>query len=236
VELLLAANYAGAETAPINGLLVEGDVKIDGKLTLQEEIAIEGALSTSQIIVNNSGTGTGIIVNQTGTNPSSNLVDFRYLNNTVFKIIRGGNVGINTATPVNNLDVAGNMVIGANYAGTDGSGAAPPNGLLTQGDINVNNFFRVDSSFGTVIASDSFRVGDISGSSFVFFADACGNIKNKANLEVSGNGAIKGTLTVTGASNLNGNVIVNTNKFTIAALTGNTTILGNFRCFWNCYF
>ena len=46
----------------------------------------------------------------------------------------GGQVGIDTTSPVNALDVSGGAVIGTSYAGTD---TAPTNGLLVQGNVGI---------------------------------------------------------------------------------------------------
>lgn len=46
----------------------------------------------------------------------------------------GGNVGIGLTTPVNKLDVEGNMAIGATYSGTS---AAPTNGLIVEGSVGI---------------------------------------------------------------------------------------------------
>lgn len=47
----------------------------------------------------------------------------------------GHNVGLGVTTPVNQLDVEGGAVIGANYSGTN---TAPANGLLVQGAVAIN--------------------------------------------------------------------------------------------------
>ncbi|NQT76697.1 MAG: hypothetical protein HQ565_03210 [Bacteroidetes bacterium] len=45
-----------------------------------------------------------------------------------------GNVGIGVTSPVNILDVEGNVVIGATYSGTN---TAPTNGLLVEGNVGI---------------------------------------------------------------------------------------------------
>lgn len=46
----------------------------------------------------------------------------------------GGEVGIDTTSPVNALDVSGGVAIGTSYAGTY---TAPTNGLIVQGDVGI---------------------------------------------------------------------------------------------------
>jgi hypothetical protein len=77
------------------------------------------------------------------TNPSkmrfvNNLTggnfDFLTAGLTRMIIENGGDVGIGTSTPVNQLDVEGAVAIGAVYSGTS---TAPANGLIVQGNVGI---------------------------------------------------------------------------------------------------
>ena len=56
-------------------------------------------------------------------------------------------VGVGIVNPENALDVAGNVAIGANFAGTQ----APPNGLIVEGNVGI----------GTSSPSHALEVGSI---------------------------------------------------------------------------
>jgi hypothetical protein len=57
------------------------------------------------------------------------------LDGDIFIIDTSGNVGIGVRSPVNTLDVNGNMAIGNTYAG--GVTPAPTNGLLVEGNVGI---------------------------------------------------------------------------------------------------
>jgi microcystin-dependent protein len=75
----------------------------------------------------------------------------------------GTNIGINTASPINKLDLAGAMAIGASYAGVS---AAPENGLLVQGKMIIG---------ATALSNDS------------LYAEINGDLRINGDLIVTGN-------------------------------------------------
>jgi len=88
--------------------LIQGDLTVIGNLTaLGDFIALDTIVSvTSALSVINAGSGTGLVVNQTGAN---SIVDFRDDGSSVFFIADGGNVGIKNNNPQATLDVYGNV-------------------------------------------------------------------------------------------------------------------------------
>jgi len=146
--LAVGATYSGTNTAPTNGLLVEGNTGI-GTTTPVNKLDVEGGLvigatysgtntapANGLLVEGNTGIGTttpknkldvegGLAVGATysGTNtaPTNGL-------------LVEGNTGIGTTAPVNKLDVEGGLAVGATYSGTN---AAPANGLLVEGNVGI---------------------------------------------------------------------------------------------------
>lgn len=143
-------DYAGSRSAPYNGLLVEGATGIGtynplAKLDVRDDSAnrVVGKFRTtggfSEIMTLN-----GTDYTDLGIDPAGGYVGTVYTGKN-FRIRTGGidrmffdhstgNVGIGQPFPQSKLDVEGNMVIGVGYSG---SNAAPPNGLLIQGNTGI---------------------------------------------------------------------------------------------------
>lgn len=105
-------------------------------------------------------------------------------------ILPAQNVGIGAVsfTPVNRLDVKGNAVIGTTYSGTN---AAPPNGMLIEGNTAIGNVTA--PSLFSVGAAAEFRINNT------------GNITRVRNIPYSwpaAQGANTSVLTNDGAGNL----------------------------------
>lgn len=107
-NMVVGNTYAGASTAPVNGLLVQGNVGL-GTTTVNNRLDVEG------------GVAVGTTYSGTNTAPTNGA-------------IIEGNVGIGTATVVNKLDVEGGAVIGTTYSGASTS---PTNGLLVEGVVGI---------------------------------------------------------------------------------------------------
>jgi hypothetical protein len=87
--------------------------------------------------IGNSYTGSSILGASIGTQSDNPF--FIYVNNNGEKFYIGNstqsyNIGIGTNNPKNKLDIAGNVVVGASYAGVN---SAPTNGLLVQGNVGI---------------------------------------------------------------------------------------------------
>ena len=180
-NMVVGATYSGTNTAPTNGLLVQGYVGI-GTTTVAAPLHVagtsaifgvgEGGTPTATTIRGAIATGTDIPganlairpANGTGTGGSGSLIfqtaaagATSATANTMatrLQITSGGNVGVGgVTTPMNKLDIEGNMVVGATYSGVN---TAPTNGLLVEGNVGIgttapNAKLKVD---GGQIAAD----------------------------------------------------------------------------------
>lgn len=108
----IGTTYAGT-AAPADGLIVEGDVGI-GEMNPSAKLHIEQSGVNDALRVDGPAGPFGA--------PS------------VVVIKSAGKVGIGTLSPVNKLDIDGEAVIGASYAGIN---AAPGSGLLVEGDVGI---------------------------------------------------------------------------------------------------
>jgi len=150
-------------TAPTHKLHVIGNTKIDGNTTINGDLTVTGTTTTinaetiisDQLIINNAGTGSALIVDQTGAQP---IVEFKDDGATVFKIVNGGSVGIGTTLPATKLDVLGNITASA----IDITGGSP-----TQVPIHIN------AGGYTVIPND----GAIERDPQVFYGSTANNLR-----------------------------------------------------------
>lgn len=189
-NMAIGLSYAGTDTAPDNGLLVEGFVGI-GTFAPSYELDVSGTTNASYFIGDGSGLtniafdgilGTVNIVNggteaQTTADARSNFGAV-YINGdtmtgtlhipsnglavgTTELVVSDNKVGISVLSPVNTLDINGNMAIGSSYAAAE---TAPNNGLIVESRVGIgitNPSYTLDVS-GTLNATDmivSHRLG-----------------------------------------------------------------------------
>ena len=115
--------------------------------------------------------------------------------------------------------------------------------LNTSGDVSVGGNLTVTGT--STFNGGTINLGDAAGDNVVFGADINSNIipntdntynlgsagqkwanLNVVNITQTGNTTTSGTLTVTGETNLNGGLKLDTDKFTVADTSGNTAIAG----------
>ena len=115
--------------------------------------------------------------------------------------------------------------------------------LNTTGNVDVGGNLTVTGT--STFNGGTINLGDAAGDNVVFGADVNSNIipntdntynlgsagqkwanLNVVNITQTGNTTTSGTLTVTGETNLNGGLKLDTDKFTVADATGNTAIAG----------
>lgn len=155
--VLVSGNVGIGTTAPTHKLHVVGTAKIDGDLTVNGTTTTINSetIISDQLIINNAGTGSALIVDQTGAEP---IVEFKDDGATVFKIVNGGSVGIGTTLPTTKLDVLGNITASA----IDIKGGSP-----TQVPIHIN------AGGYTVIPND----GAIERDPQVFYGSTANNLR-----------------------------------------------------------
>jgi len=94
------------------GDTITGDLTIQGNLTVQGTTVTLNTevCTTSAMEITNQGTGPALVVNQCGSQPIVNFVDYDGVcDNSVFYIEDGGNVGLGTTNPNERLSVVGNI-------------------------------------------------------------------------------------------------------------------------------
>jgi hypothetical protein len=88
---------------------------------------------------NTGGGGGGTSSSLAGGNGASGVAFIYFTTSSANETIRftsSGNVGIDTSSPVNSLDIGGSEAIGSNYAGVY---TAPVNGLLVKGNVGIGS-------------------------------------------------------------------------------------------------
>ena len=153
------------------------------KLTVQDSgnayLGIKGQSGACELLLGAADTNGGIISTMTDHN-----LEFRTNNDAKMTITNGGNVGIGTTWPVNKLDlnqaIDGNINLGI----TDNDGFFAMFGVNDEGNYASlsHGFIALPWYFDTIVMKDG-NVG-------------IGTTSPEANLDVNGNAAISGRLTI----------------------------------------
>ncbi|MCD6495800.1 MAG: hypothetical protein J7K54_00865 [Candidatus Aenigmarchaeota archaeon] len=125
-------NVGIGTTAPAEKMEVAGNLKLsmegaDARLILSSD---DGGEQGKTYLFNKNGVG--FVIQDVGGFDLLRLEDSD--GNDKLVVNNDGNVGIGTDAPKNKLDVAGGVVIGATYSGTN---TAPSNGLLVEGSVGI---------------------------------------------------------------------------------------------------
>jgi microcystin-dependent protein len=217
-KLLLSSTYnTGLEEArlgigisnPTEALHVIGNVLATGTLTASNLVVLGDTVildtitsNTEQLIITNLGSGPALKVSQEGVN---NIAEFYDDGSIVLMVADGGNVGIGTAIPKEQLDVEGSALISGNL----GVG-----NINLTGDIYQNGVALNISSLTTGWVFDN-------ATSNLYFTTA--NIGIGTNLPIKplhvlGETLLEGTVTTN-----NNNIDVGTGTITAATFSGTAT-------------
>lgn len=132
--------------SPTEKLHVAGNVRIEGDLTVNGSYTqIDTDVNTTeQWNVTNDGTGPAVTINQKG---AQDIMDVQDDGTSVFYIEDGGNVGIGTTDPTNNLHVVGNTRVGSLLVG-DSAASNTPATMLHIKSSGTNAVLRIEDSDG----------------------------------------------------------------------------------------
>ena len=235
-----------------NGTLnVKGTLNVDGKIIARgdlTEINTEIQI-TNQIDVSNNGTGPALIARQHG---DKDIAEFYDDNQLALTIKNGGNVGINTNTPLCKLDINGNDAIKIPTGLTSERPSTNTNGLIryntttshyegySNGWINLNGV--IDNDKDTYISAENSP--DIDNDQLKFFTasnqrmviDSNGNTginttNPQYNLDVNGNINASDKISISSLSLNKDSIIASDNDITfqpqgITSTVGNVNIKG----------
>jgi hypothetical protein len=193
--------FYSSSNAEVGGnLTVTGNLSVFGTQTVINTQTINISGTSTQIDVVNNGTGTGITVNQTG---SQDVAEFKDDGATALIIKDGGNVGIGTNAPNEKLTVSGNIsasgtIYAAGGLSVDGGGVdttlyvedgkvginteTPGEALTVVGNISASqNIFAVNGDFtGTLDADGATTLGSTlyvtSAATFASSVSAAGSL------------------------------------------------------------
>ncbi len=94
-----------------------------------------------------------------------NLSLVSFIAGAQIEVITGGKVGIGTTAPKSNLDVEGNVAIGATYSGTT---AAPTNGVIIEGKVGIGTATVPKNSTGSAMLALEGVNGSVNGPNMQF--------------------------------------------------------------------
>jgi len=209
---------------------IAGSLGVTGATTLSSTLAV-----TSGVTLSSTLGVTGQVSVTNATNPSIAPNNFANLLQPAFKVTGGMQVGGHLAV-ASNLRVYGDFEIDGNVLTTGNQGFTgrvtfnrneTPTTLASGAPLMIPNG-------GATIATDLFVGSDIfiganNATKISLFGDT-GNATFAGTLGVTGNTTLGilgcSTLTTSGTANIAGSLLVNTNKFTVIAASGNTSVAG----------
>lgn len=212
---------------------ITGGVAIDENLAVQNDLYVYGDLNITGDQVINGTTTYNARIDITNTSQASSLGD----NNVAFQTDGGGIVRKNffvgedfyvyddgnsrnafyVDNSNGNTDIYGNLDIrSGNFTVAAASGNVITAGTLTvAGETIINDSLFIDA------ANELFRIRNGSDSTDRFSVDT-----DNGNTHVDGTLNVDGAVTMGSTLSLSNNFVINSNRFTVAAATGATSILG----------
>ena len=172
----------GGEPSSTKKLLVSGDVRIEGDLSLNGVMhIIDTDNSTTEMLsITNDGTGPALTINQKGSQPVMDIQDDSV---SVLYVQDGGNVGINTTTPTCRLDISSNDALKVPI----GNSIQRPN-PSSLGQIRYNSELSTYEGFGAGNAWGSLGgVKDVDGDTKIIAESSAGADNDQLQFFTGGN-------------------------------------------------
>ena len=208
---------------------IQGTLGVAGATSLASTLGVTGATTLSSTL----GVGGKVTLTDT-TNPNIGSV-FLNLQAPAFKVAGGAQVGGKMAvgqdlTVFGDFEVIGSVTTSGNQSF---SGRVSFTRNETPTTLTSNAPLMVKSG-GATIATDLFVGSDIfigpNGATTISLNGGTGNAAFSGTLGVTGATTLTtlgcSTITASGSANIAGSLLINTNKFTVTASTGNTAIAG----------
>jgi hypothetical protein len=216
------SNNVGIGTStPTYKLHLLGDMKIEGDFFIKGTTYTvdTGNQITDAIIVTNHDTETALTVNMIGTYP---IVEFKSNNNLVSIITSSGCLGVGINEPNDKLEVNGFIKALQGYKVNDiVIFDASTNGTIS-GTLDVSKNFTINNNMFKVIAN----TGDVISKGTLLVYEDTTLSKNVDIIGILNVGQSKFIVYTNGAVDIQGDLKINTTKFVVEAVSGNTTIEG----------
>jgi hypothetical protein len=215
-------NNVGIGTStPVYKLHLLGDMKIEGDFFIKGTTYTvdTGNQVTDAIIVTNHDTETALTVNMVGSYP---IVEFKSNNNLVSILTSSGCLGVGINEPNDKLEVNGFIKALQGYKVNDMLIFDASTNATFSGTLDVSKNFTINNSMFKVIAN----TGDVITKGTLLVYDDTTLSKNVAIVGILNVGQSKFIVYTNGVVDMQGDLKINTTKFVVEAVTGNTTIEG----------
>jgi cytoskeletal protein CcmA (bactofilin family) len=216
------ANNVGIGTStPTYKLHLLGDMKIEGDFFIKGTTYTvdTGNQVTDAIIVTNHDTETALTVNMVGSYP---IVEFKSNNNLVSILTSSGCLGVGINAPNDKLEVNGFIKALQGYKVNDILIFDANTNATFSGTLDVSKNFTINNNMFKVIAN----TGDVISKGTLLVFDDATLSKNVAIIGILNVGQSKFIVYTNGAVDMQGDLKINTTKFVVEAISGDTTIEG----------
>jgi microcystin-dependent protein len=212
-------NNNSGETKITGILNVSGNTELHGPLTVYELLNAKGGLNIgidgNKFIVRND-TGNTSIAGSLDVSGDVNVGEGKFIINN-----ESGNTLIAGSLDVTNVNVSGPLNANGGINGTVGLSSANTGNFT---NVNVSGSLNADG--GIAVNSDKFIVNSISGDTTIY---GILNVNGGINGTIGASSANTGNFTnvnVNGPLNADGGIVVNSDKFIVNSISGDTTING----------
>jgi hypothetical protein len=214
-------NIGVGTSTPAYKLHLLGDMKIEGDFFIKGTTYTvdTGNQVTDAIIVTNHDTETALIVNMLGTYP---IVEFKSNNNLVSIITSSGCLGVGIDEPSDKLEVNGFIKALQGYKINDILIFDASTNATISGSLDVSKNFTINSNMFKVIAN----TGDVISKGTLLVYEDTTLSKNVDIIGILNVGQSKFIVYTNGTIEMQGDLKINTTKFVVEAVSGNTTIEG----------